>query len=637
MTRLQPNRWIELLIRPIFLVPLLIVIGFTGLYISTIIRNAYTVLYPSVLVLSAICFLLLKDRTSLSDFIWGRDVARYVLVAFFMVIFFLVVQYHGAGFWRTDSVFYFTFLLYTLAGSYIITGGRTIVAIILICLAGLTNRITALYASVEYIGIDIYHHTKLVQSIIGEDSLAGFASTKYFYAPLYHIQTAQGQLLFDVGTKDALTLTTMLSVVIVSVFIVFILTNRLWNRQIALLASLLYTGSEQAIKWGIDLIPTSLGIVFFSVALFSLVVYYLNNDKRMFIIFICAIASLMYTHQVSLFISAALVVGFSIAVVAYTFSIPTQIANISLFTGLAIMADFITTKYGGPEGSQSFFQQVLGVFIESLVGSGTTTRPEVALPADPRISGAGAAALSNIQIAGSSLLLFFAILGALFWLHKRDKNRTIFAGLLFSVGVTTLLVFTLGFPIVGMRSLLPGRWWAFTYILLATLAAPGLVMFARSIAPLFSRSKTSIPLLLMAILILYIVLMGGAAAASADNPFFDNGFSTTRHSITATEQALGEHANMYDTESTPVVGDFRYRYTSQTIVMDYYDPQSIASESPKLVANREFLNKKAAMYMMRFEGSSTMVHGGVPIRQLNPKYRSTVYSTGNNELLFIRK
>jgi hypothetical protein len=131
--------------------------------------------------------------------------------------------------------------------------------------------------------------------------------------------------------------------------------------------------------------------------------------------------------------------------------------------------------------------------------------------------------------------------------------------------------------------------------------------------------------------------MGGAAVASADNPFIDDGFGALRYSITDTEQALGEHTNRYDPGSVRIVSDITYPYTSGAVYMDYNDPQSIASEEPILIANRAYMSKKQAMYLVRFEGRTTLVHGGVPIGELNPRYQSTLYNNSGEELLWVQR
>jgi hypothetical protein len=131
--------------------------------------------------------------------------------------------------------------------------------------------------------------------------------------------------------------------------------------------------------------------------------------------------------------------------------------------------------------------------------------------------------------------------------------------------------------------------------------------------------------------------MGGAAAASADNPFINEGFKVDRHSVTDTEQALGEHTNKYDPGSVRIVSDAQYRYTSEVVTMDYYNPQSLASEDPLLIANREYLSQKSAMYVVRFEERTATVYGGVPIGQLNPTYKSTIYDTGGDKLLWVKE
>ncbi|RQG96183.1 hypothetical protein [Natrarchaeobius oligotrophus] len=637
MNYAQPHKFTQQLTNTTFLSAVLILIGVSGLYFSTIIRNPYTVLYPSALLLGAAFFLLLRNRQTVGNFTHNHDSGKYVLIGFLLVLSLLVVQYYQAGFWRTKVVFYLTFSLYLLVGLYIIGDGRTSVALLLVCVAGLTTRVTALHASREYIGVDIYGHTYHIQSIVADGTLNTFAASKYFYAPMYHVQAAQGQMLFGVGTKEALTLTTMLSVVIVPALVVFVLTNRLWNRQIALLASLLYIGSDEAINWGVHLIPTSLGIALFSISLLSLLLYYVKGDARMFGVFAGSIAALMLTHQISLFIGAVLVIGFSIAIVVYTFRIPANVIHITLFTGLAVLIDFMITGYGGPDGSESFFQRVLGTFIASLLMAETDSRAELSFPDDPTISSGGAAAMADIQLLGSSLLLFFAILGALYWLYSSDEKDSIFVPLCIGVSVTVLLVLTLAFPVIGMRNLIPSRWWAFTYILLVIFAAPGLVFVARQIGTILPRTETAVPVLLVTFLVPFVVFMGGAAVASADNPYLDDGFSAARLSITDTEQALGEHTTEFDPQTVRIASDARYPYTSSTLSMDYGDPQSFASEDPVLVANREYMGEKPAMYVIHFEQGAATVHGRVPIGQLNPIHQATVYDNGDDELLWVEK
>jgi hypothetical protein len=362
----------------------------------------------------------------------------------------------------------------------------------------------------------------------------------------------------------------------------------------------------------------------------------MRGDKRLLVVFVGTISALMLTHQVSLFISAILVIAISLAIIVYTLHIPAKVAHISMFTGFAVVLDFMVTGYRGPEGSESFFQRVLGAFVESLMVAETDARSEVAFPADSAISSGGAAAMANIQLLGSTLLLFFAILGVLFWIHNSNGSNSIFVALCLGVGITILLVLTLGFPLVGMRNLIPSRWWPFTYILLAVFAAPGLIFLTQRVGSIFPRSNVIIFFIFFSVLIPYVVLMGGAAAASADNPFINDGFSAVRYSITDTEQALGEHMNRYDSESIRSVSDTHYPYASGTVYMAYNDPQSLASKEPILIANRAYISKKQAMYILQVEDSTITVHGGVPIEKLKSNYKSTLYDNGKEELLWVQ-
>ncbi|OIB56113.1 hypothetical protein BBD46_19700 [Natrialba sp. SSL1] len=547
----------------------------------------------------------------------------------------VVHQYYTAGFWRTDRVFHLTFLLYVVAGTYAFVRPNPRSVLPVIAIAGFANRAMGYFASEKYVGVDIYSHSEWASSIATEGSLEPLFTSKYYYAPLYHIQSSIGELILGVPTKTAIAMAVMVSVTFVPLLGIYVLTSRFWGSRIGLFAGLLYIASDQAIQWGVHLIPTSLGIVFFTIVLLSIFAYILSGDKRQFGILAATLGALVLTHQISLFVSIVAVVAITGAVVIYQMRITMQSATIGLVSGFVAFLDFVTTRFGGPQGEASFLDIVLGNVASSVLTAGTETQPEVY---DPSISPGRATVMSNMHYLGPSLLLVLAIVGALYWLHsRRDSNNTLVA---FSIGicVTVLFGFTLVLPMVGTRDLLPGRWWGFLYIGLAIFAAPGLIYLSSRVR--FSGDQMGPHLATVLVLLLLIVaLMTGAPNASQDNPYMDDSVGAERLGVTEQEVAITEHTENVRTEEIQVESDFRfpYYYQTETVQMDHSNPNSIASGTPKLILNRAYMSKHQAQYFVSIGEDQRRVPGGVPIDQLPPDYRSTVYDNGRDTLLWVSR
>ncbi len=611
---------------------ILIVIGCSGLYLSTIIRNPFTLLYPLALIFGVIIFSIFSlnsEKNTREGPDWAN---RLVLISIFVTLSLLIIEYYNSGFWRTESVFIFTFLLYNLVGLKILFSDSKITGLFLICVVGLLNRTTAYYASAKYVGIDVYSHSEYVNAIATEGSLEPLFSSKYFYSPFYHIQAASGELIFGLPTKDAISLTVLISVTIIPPVVIFSLTNRFWGARAGLLAALLYTSSDHAINWGIHLIPTSLGIPFFALILFTVMKYYGMKDNRFFVLTVGFLAVLMLTHQVSLFIAISAIIALAVSLCIYQFNIKRESFTLTLIFGSALFVDFMTTMFYGPESDLTFLDFAIGNFVSTFLESGTESRPEASFPADASISPGGAAAMADIQLLGSSMFLLFAVVGTLYWFSKYPKGKPLFAILSLGSVTALLMALAMGLPLIGMRNLMPTRWWAFIYIGWAILAAPGIIFIVQQIG--ISRKYASLgqTACYLLILIACISLMAGAAVASADNPYLNQGLGTERQSVTDKEVALGEHAESVQPASMEIRGDHRFRYGDGTLQMAHDNPNSIVSAEPLLLLDRQYLREPPAQYYALIEGQEVRVHGGVPVDQINPKSKSTLYSNGEHEL-----
>ncbi|MDB2269885.1 hypothetical protein PM032_02470 [Halorubrum ezzemoulense] len=646
MNLFTPNNIAKKITKIQFLSPLLLIIGTFGLYFSTIIRNPYTLLYPSSLILAPILFYVLRSQIDTSKIDPNYLTDKTILIMFLLTFSTLVFQYYIAGFQRTDLVFYITFLLYLLTALYIHTQPHPILGLNMILIAGITNRLTAYYDTALYNGVDVYSHSRLVQSIADNGTMDVLVTNKYFYAPFYHLLGAAADLIYIVPTRDAIALTTLLAVTVLPVLTAYLITVYFWNPRIGLLAGFLYITADHSIRWGTHVIPTSLGIAFFALLILSLIKYMSWGNKRQFFLIIVFMISLMFTHQVSLFIGVTTIGALGISMIIFNTNLSKTSMNIGLVTGLIMILDFIVTKYSGPIGSNSFLDIVLGNLVTSLLNAGTETRPEVAFPQDPSIYPSGAAALTLPQVAGSALLLIFAIVGALYWLTERRADRELLVGIGLCSIITVLIFTTLIGPMVGVRNLLPTRWWPFTYILLAVLAAPGLLVLIRGTSGVITSISgnvgvANIVVVIIVFMLPYVVLMGGNFAGAPDRPLFNEAPGAERFGIQETEKKGFVHISQYTTENQEILTDRRgtsilsryYGINANTISIEYGHIESI--KTPSILFDREYLSTPHAQYYIRIEQDIITVHGGFNTNKISSNKRNTIYDSGDDQMLYL--
>lgn len=634
--------FVDWLIDTDFLIPIFVLVALAGFYFSTIIRNPYTVLYPLAILTGAFTFVILRNRHPTQTVATSANLYKLSAILFFVVLTSLLSIYHAEGLWRSDTIFHLTFLLYGLVGLTILTKPNPIIGLSLITLVGLFTRLTAYYASERYAGVDIYGHVELINGIVTAGSLEPFSASKYFYAPFYHIQAAQGQILFDVSTKDALALTTMVGITILPILVVYLVTCRFWSTRIGLIAALLYVGSDHVIARSVHLIPNSLGVTLFALVLLSMIAYYLQSDIRWFVIFVFGFAALSLTHQVSMFIAAVFATVVAASLCIYHFRIIPSAVHTIIAVGTITFLDFTVTQYSGPDGDISFFDQVAGGLFTSLLESGPETRAEVAFPDIAGYSPGGAAAMADIQLVGSALLLLFAILGVLYWFQITQDDQHRFVGFGLGISVFLMMVVALAGPIIGLRNLLPSRWWPFIYMIFAIFAGPGLVLTVRSIRDLLGLQPGRDILLVALVILVFSGFMVGSATASTDNPYLDQGFSAERYSITEQEVAIADHVSQTRDPDIEIYTDRRFSsniqrefVTSRTIVVNYNDPDSIVSGEPKYIINRQYLSQTPANIVLQVDGNQWHAHGGFQLTQIHPSGYMTIYDNGPDEFTLL--
>ncbi len=425
-----------------------------------------------------------------------------------------------------------------------------------IVLFALVFRFTALYATQGYIGVDIWTHMEFVEAIYDAEMLGAISHDKHYGSPFYHLLVVASSLIYDVSLRTALYLS-MGIVMPLSILLIYATANLLVSDRWATLATALFAFASHVTMWGLHLIPTSLGLVFFLGMLYALIrvmrVEYTIRDFSLLILFGIAI---ILTHQVSTFIMLVLLLAAFVAQIIFVIGPlglsrldtsvfrskkPVNLFGLVVFNfGLTIFIWSLT-----PYGENSFLATVLLFFTDTLeesagllnIASGSSDDAEAgAEQAAPSLL---EQAVPYLDALGFLLLLGVTFAGCLYVVHRRRAEQSVFT-LLFAAAI--MLVFVLVLPMFGIRNFIPTRWFAFLFAPMAVLGAIGLRSFKRNLSP-----EVVICVLLVFTLV-YPGAMMVAVQSNAENPIFSDQHERLAYDEAelAAVEAIGDHTGSPD-------------------------------------------------------------------------------------------
>lgn len=587
-------------------------LGGIGCVFAVFYPNAYTVMVPPALVASgAIAYHYdpETDRSLRSFTVWIP--AKHVYTAYFTVVAVAVLLYHVNGYTRTFPVHLLTVLLYGLVILLLFTDASDWAALGMLLGVALLQRTMAYYAGAIQMGMDSLFHTRIAALISEAGSLEPLSFSKYWYAPVYHILTSVGQQVLGTSIRASSLVLVGFVLAMVPALLVYYFTGTYWDRTYGVVAALLFVTADYSVGWSVMTVPTSLGAVFFAIAIVSLHNYFLTGDKREFLVTALAITTLASTHQVSLFVTVVCLTTYIVAYQLLNEDVGGQLKMVVSFFAVIILLDWITTGYRGPRGESGFFlASVILQFLGRLEGA--RTRPEVtdlgnAVPP-------GASALTPIHIVGLALLIGFGILGGLMWLRdqRRQPSRTAVP-----LGLAVAVMFGISFagPVVDIDLFIPRRWFVFIYIPLAVFAAAGIAVVRSSIGPAID-SNVVVGALVVCLLPM-VLFMSFNYMGSLDDPVLDAPESQ-RFAMSDTETAAYESAIEYDGKRL-IVGDFLvhqtiqryYGHQASRYVFDREGNELTTGET--LYIYREYSKTASNSYVLEYQpGFRTRVYGPLP-------------------------
>lgn len=620
-----------------FVIGTAITVGLAGLVVSLFVSNPFTTVMPPLMLLGvAVGYLIRNVDLTLDDRI--RDV-RLVLINYCSIAASVIVVFAANGFTRTLAVHGLLLGLYLLVAVSIVSFDSRRTSFGLIIATGILHRATIYYASAVQIGMDAQFHNRMASAIAASGSMAPLSASKYWYAPVYHLLTASGVTVLGVDVRHAAFLLVTAVTTLLLVTAVYLFLRPIWGESVALFGGLLFVVADRAIFTAIHTTTTSLGVVMVA----FLLLYterYLDTGRRSFLAcYGLFVAGLVVTHQLSLFVGLVIVSAYVCANAFWRWDVRWRdITVVALLVG-AFVTQASMTNYSGPDGESSSFLTVVGSVMVEHLGSvleGSSARPEAELPPGEYAALAGADAMSVFHVAGSALLLAFALVGSIYWINRtdRDRNRT---ALGLGVATAAACVFVYVLPVVGVSTFLPKRWQVFLYVVLAILAAPGLVALVSG-----TKRRTGLTVALVAVALVlapYMTLMMGNGAGAADGPLFDDSPGADRLATTPTEEKTYEFTVEYADGESAVFADhvafqlLHRHYGLQSAVTYETTPgeQGTTNTGEELVVYRGYAQTEHGSYYIDHEGARYHVYGSLPGTAVRD---AVVYTDGQDRIVW---
>jgi len=318
------------------------------------------------------------------------------------------------------------------------------------------------------VGVDYWSHLTDNSNLLQYGFIEVLSGKESFY-PLMHIQVAVNAIITGTPMKDATNFAIIIPLVVSSICI-FLVARNIIDAKVGLLGMLIVNVTDYHTYWGAAPQTTSYGICLYYFLIFFIFQAATANPnrKRWLFLTILFIPLLILSHAVSSFIALISILGLTIGSCIYRYVFNKQVSIfppifIVLLYGIALLQHWFVALYN-KMGDKTFFEVITSTLITYITEyADFLNRPEA-------FSGYAATLPPLIERAanttGFSLLVFLSVIGCLFWLSKKYRDGFTFSMILCTI---LLLTITFGFPLFGIRNIIPSRWFAFVYFFLSIM------------------------------------------------------------------------------------------------------------------------------------------------------------------------
>jgi hypothetical protein len=420
-------------------------------------------------------------------------------------------------------------------------------------------RWMALATTPGLIGVDSWVHVpEFAGSIRETGQLSAIAESHYYGVPLYHLLVVAGAELFDTTLRTALY-GTLGIVMPLSILLVYFTARPFLPVRWALFAAAAFGVADHAVRWGIHLIPTSMGLVFFLAAFYGVAkIAAARRTVATYALVLFFALATIYTHHISTFILLVFLGAGAVAqLYVRLFDPGSGMANTEVTGGsvnflllLAVVLPITLLNWTLTPRDGSFLFGMIESARSSIQGAAFLDLASTSRIENEAIASMGREVPMSIQILdllGFSLLLLVTLVGA-FALLQREHLELLSLSWINSTGI--LLFAVLGTPMLGLYFLIPGRWYAFAYVPMVVIGAFGLRHFEANMS---ARQ-------LVAVMILFALVFPGAMLvnhkATHDQPVAEQYYHKFAYS--ESELAAAETITAIHPETTELRADDPY-------------------------------------------------------------------------------
>jgi hypothetical protein len=522
-------------------------IAITSLYLIS--ATTHLLMLGPALTLASLLYLVIKNReTMLSESI--AKPAKILLEVIFFILFSasLLTLHTNEG----RPLVYFVHIALSagflaLSIAFLKGKGDAVIQIVKILMVSF-NLKYSLFLGYYGVGNDYWEHLA-GNNLLSQYGFIEVLSAKEPYYPLMHIQVAIVDIVTNTPIKDATNFGIIIPLVISSVCI-FLVARNIINAKVGLLAMLVVNITDFHTYWGAAPQTTTYGI-----CLYYFLIFFIfrgattnMNKKTWLALVLLFIPILILAHAVSSFIALISILGLIAGSCIYRICYDNRAMILPpilvlLLYGVVLLQHWFVALYNQMR-EETFFDVIISTLITHITEHADfLNRPEAVSeyvatlpPLFERMA----------DTTGLALLMFLSAIGCLFWLSKKYRSAFTFPMIVCTI---VLLFITFGFPLFGIRNIIPSRWFAFMYFFLSIMAAFALLTI------LSKTSKNKLGLVVSFVVISSLTFfMTTCTVSSVDNSFWLQ--ETTISAAYTTQEGVG--AETLSNISGRILADSRY-------------------------------------------------------------------------------
>lgn len=550
------------------------------------------------LTLASLLYLVIKNQEIASNESIAKPTKILFEIIFFILFLVSLLTLHSN---EGRSLLYFVLIALSagflaLSIMFLKSKRNTVIQIIKILMISF-NLKYSLFLCYYGIGSDYWIHLA-DNNNLAEYGFIDILSAKESFYPLMHIQVAVNNIITYTPIKDATNFAIIIPLVISSVCI-FLVARNIIDGKVGLLAMLMVNITDYHTYWGAAPQTTTFGIClyyFFIFLIFQTVTT--NSNKILWLsITILFIPLLILAHAVSSFIVLISILGLTIGSYLYlSFYNPSarsiSLIFIFLLYGIGLLQHWFVALYN-KMSEESFFEVITSNLVVYITEHADfLNRPEaisgyatILPPFFERL----------VDTAGLTLLMFLSIIGCLFWLSKKYRNEFNFPMIVCTV---VLLFIIFGFPVFGIRNIIPSRWFAFMYFFLSIMGAFALLTIMSRISK--KRLRVAVCFIILFCLTFF---MTTSTISNEDSPLWLR--ETTISKAYTTQEVIG--AETLSNVSERVLVDSRYSEIIQNMPHNaeykiFSSDQQITCTPDSVFLWRQYMLDRPIQNYVRLEG-----------------------------------